>query len=75
MLEKFKEIAKAWIVSFNPTPEQKEKAESRIEICNSCEHRRKNVTGFYYCGLCGCPLNKKIFTELKSSCPKNKWIK
>jgi hypothetical protein len=73
ILEKFKEIAKAWIAAANPTPEQKEKAESRIAICNVCEHRRKNIAGFH-CGLCGCPLKKKVFAENKSSCPKNKWV-
>jgi hypothetical protein len=74
ILEKFKEIANAWIAAANPTPEQKEKAEHRITICNTCEHRRKNVAGFFYCGLCGCPLKKKVFAENKSSCPKNKWV-
>jgi hypothetical protein len=77
MFKKFKEIATAWIVAANPTPEQKSIAESRITICNACEHRRQNtaLVDFHYCGLCGCPLSKKIFAPDKTSCPKNKWIK
>jgi len=47
-------------------------------VCNGCEHREENdkVIEFYYCGICLCPLNKKIFS-LKNSevnpCPANKW--
>ena len=46
-------------------------------ICNGCEHRKQNTTliDFYYCDLCGCPLNKKIFAQDKNSCPKSKWDK
>jgi hypothetical protein len=77
MLKKFKEIANAWITAANPSPEALEKAEHRAEICNGCEHRKQNTTliDFYYCNLCGCPLNKKIFAEDKESCPENKWVK
>jgi len=77
MLKKFKTIAKAWIAAANPTPEEKATAEYRASVCNSCEYRKKNTTlvDFYYCSLCGCPLDKKIFALDKEECPKQKWEK
>jgi uncharacterized paraquat-inducible protein A len=74
---KLVEIAKAWITAANPTDEQKEIAEKRISICNECEFSRYNkALDFYYCGECGCPLSKKIFTPIPGpeACPKAKWI-
>lgn len=79
MLKKFKTIAEAWIKASNHTPEEKQLAEERLEVCNTCEHRKKNETiiDFYYCGICGCPLNKKIFTDKRlpkmDKCPEGKW--
>lgn len=73
---KLLEIAKAWIIAANPTDEQKEIAEKRIAICNTCEFSRYNkALDFHYCGECGCPLSKKIFTQGpgKDACPKQKW--
>jgi hypothetical protein len=77
MFKKFKEIATAWVAAADPTPEQKIIAEYRASVCNTCEYRKQNtaLVDFYYCKLCGCPLNKKIFAPDKTSCPKNKWIK
>ena len=77
MFKKFKEIANAWIAAANPTPEQQAIAEHRAIICNGCEHRKKNTTliDFYYCDVCGCPLDKKIFAEDKNECPENYWKK
>jgi uncharacterized paraquat-inducible protein A len=73
---KLVEIAKAWITAANPTDEQKEIAEKRISICNECEFSRYNkALDFHYCGECGCPLSKKIFTHIPGpeACPKAKW--
>ena len=80
MFKKFKEIAAAWIEAANPTDESKKLAERRAAVCNGCEFRKKNTTlvDFYYCSLCGCPLNKKIFSPVnpeENPCPKNKWDK
>ena len=80
MFKKFKEISSAWITATNPTPEEKKLAENRAAICNGCEFRKKNtaVIDFYYCGLCGCPLDKKIFSPInleKNPCPESKWDK
>jgi len=79
MFKKFKEIATAWVVAANPSPEQKAIAEYRISICNGCEHRKQNTTlvDFYYGGLCGCPLSRKIFSQEPGPepCTENKWEK
>ena len=64
----FKKIIKAWVVAANPSPSQKELAERRMEICNGCEHKKiitKKLNIGVVCGECGCPLNKKIFTNVK----------
>jgi ribosomal protein L37E len=68
------EIAKAWIVAANPTPEQQEKADSRITICNECPSATfTSHLNIHVCGECGCPLSKKIFVNDKSGCPLKKW--
>lgn len=67
-------IAKAWIIAKNPNEEQKAKAESRISICNDCEHADEKL-GVNYCSICLCPLNKKIFSPKgPEECPASKWI-
>lgn len=66
-----KEIVKAWATAFNPTEEQKEKAETRLEICNSCEHKTDTPIGFA-CGKCGCLFKGKVFAS-DGSCPVGKW--
>ena len=36
----------------------------------------ENIIEFYYCGICLCPLNKKIFSlknPEQNPCPANKW--
>jgi ribosomal protein L37E len=70
------EIAKAWIAAENPTPEQKDTAEYRITICEKCPHKSYNKAfDTYTCGLCGCPLAKKIFSPLpgEEACPDKRW--
>jgi len=71
----FTEIAKSWIISFNPTPGQEEIANERIQQCDGCEHR-KFIT-FYYCDKCGCPLAKKIYSPKNGQeiCPLKKWMR
>jgi hypothetical protein len=75
MFKKFKDIGQAWITAANPSQEEKEKAEDRLSKCNDCEFKRQNTTliDFYYCELCNCPLDKKIFAQDKESCPEKKW--
>jgi hypothetical protein len=73
-----KKIVNAWITSFNPNEDEKKLAQDRYSICLSCEYRGKNIVSLEVCKKCGCPLSKKIFTnvDVKSkmtSCPLGKW--
>jgi len=73
---KLVEIAKAWIAAANPTPEQQKIADSRISICDTCPHKKQaSHINTYVCGLCGCPLDKKIFSPLPGdkACPDKRW--
>lgn len=75
-MNKISEIIGAWVVSFNPTSEQKELAEKRYEMCLSCEHYGKSrpVTGDEYCKKCLCPIQKKVYTQkINDTCPLGKW--
>lgn len=66
-------IIKSWWITANPSKEQSELAEKRLEICVSCDARRESVVFGYVCGDCGCPIGKKIFTPAKKACPRAKW--
>ena len=59
----------------SPTPEQKELSEARWNICVQCDEYRENNKdkGAPFCNTCGCPLNKKIFTNKFNECPLKKW--
>lgn len=73
-----KEIVVAWHRANNPTPEQKEIADYRISICDTCEHKEfKTLIRTYVCGACGCPISKKVYSPNEGSiaCPKGKWDK
>ena len=67
-----KTIVKAWAVSFNPTDDQKELAEARLAICNTCPSLT-TVRAIRGCTLCGCPISKKVFTQSENPCPDLKW--
>ena len=73
---KIVEIAKAWIAAANPTDDQKTIAEHRIAMCDRCPHKEYNkVFDTFICGLCGCPLDKKIFSPKpgEEACPDKRW--
>jgi hypothetical protein len=75
-MNKIREIIGAWIISFNPSQERKELAEKRYEICLGCEYygKMRRITRDEHCKKCGCPIQKKVFTEkTNDSCPLNKW--
>jgi len=75
---KLVEIAKSWIAAANPTPEQKQIAEYRASVCDVCPHKKlQEQLHIYTCGLCGCPLSKKIFSPLpgEQACPDKRWEK
>jgi len=68
-----KDIIKSWWTSFNPTEEQSKKGEERLKICAGCDKRQESIVFGYVCGQCGCPLGKKIFSDVEQPCPLNKW--
>ena len=71
-----REIFKAWAIAKNPTDKQRDLAEKRMEICRTCPSKVqtiKNKEWSYVCGECGCPLSKKIFTDMDDACPLSKW--
>ncbi len=73
-----KEIMVAWHRARNPTPEQKEIAEYRASVCDTCEYKQfKTVVMTHICGACGCPISKKVYSPKPGSvaCPKEKWEK
>ena len=72
----YKEIFNAWKTSFNPNPEQEDLAQKRLGVCMGCEYRKevlKGVKWSAYCGDCGCPLNKKVFSKTFNACTQKKW--
>jgi hypothetical protein len=72
----YEEIFKAWKASIKPTPKQEEHAQKRLDVCLGCDYRKevlKGVKWSAYCGACGCPINKKIFSSIFNACTKNKW--
>jgi hypothetical protein len=73
---KLVEIAKAWIAAANPTPKQQQIAGYRISVCDNCPNKEYHKhLNMYTCGLCGCPLDKKIFSPLpgEQACPDKRW--
>ena len=70
-MNKIEEIFKSWGISINPNEEQSELASKRIQICNSCEHKKEGVINT--CDVCGCALKAKVFTPVKNACPIGKW--
>ncbi len=65
-------IIRAWGASYFATDEQKQRAEERLEICNSCEFIKEISIG-YICGKCRCPIRKKVFSLKFNDCPEKKW--
>jgi len=76
MMIDYKEIFEAWKTSIKPTPEREELAQKRLDVCLGCNYRKevlKGVKWSAYCGDCGCPINKKIFSSIFNACTQNKW--
>jgi len=76
-----KEIVGAWYNKIKHTPEQKELADKRFEICSTCTYKKEILKGKNWtlkCGKCGCLLSAKVYTEKthldkNGSCPLHKW--
>ena len=72
-MNKLKEIIMSYAISFNPTQEQKEIAEKRLEICASCEFWVQSPIRDY-CDKCGCTTSAKVFSPVGAeACPMSKW--
>lgn len=71
-MNKIEEILKAWNIAISPNEEQSKRAAARIEVCNSCEHK-KTTAGINRCGVCGCALKGKVFSPVLGACPEGKW--
>lgn len=72
----YKEIFDAWKTSFKPNEKQEELAQERLGVCLGCEHRKevlKGVKWSAYCGDCGCPISKKVFSKSFNPCTRKKW--
>ena len=72
-----REIAKSWFTSLNPNEKEKKLAELRYEICLKCEFKKEIFEKKEWsslCGKCGCPLNKKIYSDKYNACPAGKWL-
>jgi len=70
------EIINAWITAANPNEIQTELAKERLDVCMECDFRKEvihNKEWSAICGSCGCPIQKKIFTDQFGSCPEKKW--
>jgi len=70
-----KEIINAWSTSFNPSSVQSKLAENRMKICEMCPSLKKvfNQNWSAFCGECGCPIAKKIYSTTNNPCPLLKW--
>ena len=72
-MNKVQEILLSYMAFFNPTEEQKEVAEKRLEICHSCDKWVQGV--FDHCSVCGCSTKAKVFSPKgANACPESKWI-
>lgn len=72
-MNKVKEILLSYIAKANPTEEQKEVAEKRLEICAGCEHWVQSAVRDY-CGICKCTTSAKVFSPVGAdACPKKMW--
>ena len=72
----YKEIVQAWMKSKNPTPREQELAEKRLNVCLGCDYRKEILKGIKwsaYCGDCGCPLQKKVYSNIFNACTQKKW--
>ncbi len=73
-----KEITLAWWDSYFAEESQKKLAKDRLKICEDCpslkeKFKRVKKISVSFCGECGCPISKKIFSSEFNACPLGKW--
>jgi len=69
-------IIKTWAIAKNPTKRQISLANLRANICETCPSKKKIIKELklgIVCGECGCPVVKKVFTDMFNACPLGKW--
>lgn len=72
-MNQLKEILLSYVAKANPTEEQKEVAEKRLEICMGCEFWVQSDL-LDYCSKCGCATSGKVFSPVgANACPEKKW--
>ena len=77
-MNKISEIFQSWVTAANPSQEEKEIAQHRANICDTCSYKKHiKALNTFICGECGCPLDKKVFSPLPGpeACPKKFWTK
>lgn len=70
-MNKVEEIFKSWAIALDPNRDQAELAQERIQVCDTCENKKTDP--YLHCGLCGCPLQGKIYTPVTKGCPDGRW--
>ena len=64
-----KDIVSSYIIAFEPSEKEQEKAAARLEVCRDCEFLNKNR-----CTVCHCPVKIKVYSNSpRNMCPKQKW--
>ena len=69
-------IIEAWRIAISPTKKQAELANLRGKICEPCPSNKsfiKEKKWSAICTECGCPIDKKVFTNAENPCPLKKW--
>ena len=70
ILKKIKHIFIGWWYSFRGI--NYELMQSRLNICNNCEHHVRIMKNVYVCSICGCFTDKKARVK-DESCSLKKW--
>jgi len=71
-----KDIVNSWVTMFNPTDEERSRADDRFEVCNTCPSREEFLNSGKWamrCSECGCPLGAKVYSNVINPCPLKKW--
>lgn len=72
-MNKIQEIVQAWATAINPSDEQREVAEQRLQICMTCEFWSNSLVAT--CTKCGCATKGKVFSPRGiQACPEGKWV-
>lgn len=72
-MNKLKEILISYAKKHNPTEDEKDAAEKRLEVCMNCDKWVQSIIRDY-CSLCGCNTSAKVFSPVGAeACPLKKW--